>query len=184
METMNYWISARIADGDTFEMVSIRAVAASISYEQTTAWSASTYLFELPTTRIGRDPTHVATETIKLLSGHGLIEDLPAEVRALLSDKRTELQSNRPAIEWYPPGAKTLYLKLLGVEDAVPGETYELVHLYLLKLAEVQANLNLQMDGNESLRWIVDHWDLGDVGCAQALDPSHRRQATHTKRGH
>ena len=166
MEPARYWIEVAVDPNDNPDMVGIRLAASGLVSQG--HWSQGSYLYAL-SSRIGGDPTREATETVRLMRGYGMVGELPDEVRALLATDLLPFQTLRLSIAWYPNGAKDLYLNLLKIEDTMPGEDYELVHLYLLKTAETQANLNVEMDGRQTLQWIVDHWHLGDVGCAQAL---------------
>jgi len=175
MEAKRYWVEIILDPSENFEMVEIRAVASGLVYQG--QWAQRRQLFSLMS-KIGTDPTREATEMLALLRGHAVIIPLPKELHELIADTRPSIHRRRPSIRWYPKGAKAAYLKLLEIEDKMDGEDYELVHLYLLQVAEAQANHNIEMTQKQTLQWIADHWDLGDVGCAQALDPKRRRQTT------
>ena len=175
MEATRYWVEIILDPSENFEMVEIRAVASGLVYQG--QWAQRRQLFSLMS-KIGTDPTREATEMLALLRGHEVIIPLPEELLELLADNRPSIHRGRPSIASYPKGAKAAYLKLLEIEDKMDGEEYELVHLYLLQVAEAQASHNIEMSQKQTLQWIVNHWHLGDVGCAQALDPRQRRQAT------
>lgn len=83
---------------------------------------------------------------------------------------------------FYKTGANDVNEKVrMHFDEKDYGETISLIELYLTKLSIIQREWGLNMTAKETLEWLIEHWHLGDEGCAAAFVKRYRpRQNTQS----
>ncbi len=115
------------------------------------------------TKHVGEDPEGEASHMIRVVRGEANAIPLPEPLSALVQ-------------EWTRDGEPEQgYDALQAICLASPNDV-DLVSLYATSLMSVRYNLFPDMSMLDILIWLVDHWKLGDDGCAAALRSRARRK--------
>lgn len=168
-----YWIEVETTDTDP-ENVVTRVSAGGIDRKSDTL-----YALNVPITP---DPRTEAARVERVIRGEEQAVALPREIEELLGGDIPEGNDQS-----YPLGARAAYTRVLRLVDVIKYETYRLAQLYILQIARVQEELGFEMKGRDTVKWLVDNWQLGDKGCSAKLaeefsSPPQRRRKKRTSR--
>lgn len=108
------------------------------------------------TKRLGEDPEGEATLVTRVVRGEANAIPLPEPLSLLVQ-------------EWTRDGEPEQRSDSLNAIRQASPSHFDLVSLYVDSLVSVQEELFPDMRVLDLLIWLVDHWKLGDDGCAAAL---------------
>jgi len=185
MKALQFWIEVEIGPDDNVDDYEIRTNVIrrrGLDGYHSQKQGLYRYLYEL-SVPLDKDPRAEAMRVVQALRGYAAVLPLPQQIRNLLDEETPDREDDPYVEKWFPPGALSVHKKMTRLdEEEIYGDALAVLHIYLRKVARVQLDRKLRMDGDETLGWIIDHWELGDQGCAEALDQRRKPRGKPRKR--